>query len=63
MKRPIVIILLTVALILVCLGIGAVVFFAANGGFPTNNPFDVRNISSQLEESKTSKWTPKNHSP
>lgn len=53
MKRPVVIVLLTVALTLVCLGIGAVIFFVANGGFPTNNPFDVRNISSSLEESKT----------
>ena len=55
MKRPIVIALLGAALTLVCLGIGAVIFFAANGGFPTNNPFDVRNISSVLEESKTVK--------
>ena len=58
MKRPIVIVLLTIALTLVCLGIGAVVFFAANGGFPTNNPFNVRNISSTLEESKTFKVDP-----
>src|SRR6266536_4447242 len=55
MKRPIVITLLVIALALVCLGIGAVIFFTANGGFPTNNPFDVRNIPSQLEESKTLK--------
>jgi len=55
MKRPIVITLLIVALALVCAGIGAVAFFAANGGFPTNNPFDQRNISSQLEENKTIK--------
>ena len=55
MKRTIVIILLGGALALVCLGIGAVIFFAANGGFPTNNPFDRRNISSVLEESKTLK--------
>jgi len=53
MKKPIVIVLLVVALALVCVGIGAVVFFA--NGFQTNNPFDVRNISSQLEESKTLK--------
>ena len=53
MKRPIVISLLVIALAFVCLGIGAVIFFTANGGFPTNNPFDVRNISSELEESKT----------
>lgn len=55
MKRPIVITLLVIALTFVCLGIGAVVFFTANGGFPTNNPFDRRNISSELEESKTLK--------
>jgi Uncharacterized conserved protein len=55
MKRPIVIVLLTVALTLVCLGISAVIFFATNGGFPTNNPFDRRNISSVLEESKSLK--------
>jgi len=53
MKRPILITLLILALALVCTGIGAVVFFTAKGGFPTNNPFDVRNISSALEESKT----------
>ena len=52
MKRPIIISLLVVALAFVCLGIGAVIFFAANGGFPNNNPFDVRRISSALEESK-----------
>ena len=55
MKRPFVIALLVIALAFVCLGIGAVVFFAANNGFPTNSPFDTRNISSVLEESKTLK--------
>jgi DUF4097 and DUF4098 domain-containing protein YvlB len=55
MKRPIVIVLLTVALTLVCLGIGAVVFFAFNNGFPTNNPFISQDVSSVLEESKTLK--------
>ena len=55
MKRPVVIILLAAALLLVLVGIGAVIFFTANAGFPTNNPFDVRNISSELEESKTLK--------
>ena len=55
MKRPIVIALLGAALILVCLGIGAVLFFTFSDGFRTNNPFDVRNISSQLEENKTLK--------
>lgn len=53
MKRPIVITLLVAALVLVCVGIGAVFYFA--NGFPTNNPFDVRNIPSTLEESKTLK--------
>jgi len=55
MKRPIVITLLVVALTFVCLGIGAVIFFTVNGGFPTNSPFDTRNIPSVLEESKTLK--------
>src|SRR5688572_17690916 len=53
MKRPVVITLLVLALGFVCLGIGAVIFFTANGGFATNNPFDMRNIASELEESKT----------
>ena len=51
MKRPVVITLLIVALALVCTGIGAVLFFA--NGFAVNNPFDVVQISSELEESKT----------
>ena len=55
MKRPIVITLLVIAMAFVCLGIGAVIFFTANGGFPTNNPFDRRNIASALEENKTLK--------
>jgi DUF4097 and DUF4098 domain-containing protein YvlB len=55
MKRPVVITLLVTALTLVCVGIGAVVFFAVNNGFPNNNPFDRLNISSTLEESKTVK--------
>ena len=55
MKRPVVITFLIVALALVCLGIGAVIFFGFNYGFPTNNPFDRRNIPSTLEESKTVK--------
>ena len=50
MKRPIVIGLLIVALGLVCLGIGAVALFTANKGFAGNDPFDRRNISSQVEE-------------
>jgi DUF4097 and DUF4098 domain-containing protein YvlB len=55
MNRPIVITLLVIAMAFVCLGIGAVVFFTANGGFRTNNPFDRRNIASALEENKTLK--------
>ena len=53
MKRPIVIALLIVALALVCVGIGSVIYFA--NGFSVNNPFDQRNISSVLEENKTLK--------
>lgn len=59
MRRPLIITLLGIALSLVCLGIGAVIFFAANDGFQTNHPFDRRNISSQLEESKTLNVDPK----
>jgi DUF4097 and DUF4098 domain-containing protein YvlB len=55
MKRLIIIALLVGALLMVLAGIGAVAFFAANGGFPDNNPFDRRNVSSQLEENKTLK--------
>ena len=55
MKRPIVIVLLTAALLFVLAGIAAVVIFALNRGFPTNNPFDVRNVPSVLEESQTLK--------
>ncbi len=53
MKRPIVITLLVAAFVLVCVGIGSVIYFA--NGFQTNNPFDRLNISSTLEESKTLK--------
>ncbi|MCE9644698.1 MAG: DUF4097 domain-containing protein [Chloroflexi bacterium] len=53
MKRPVVITLLVAALVLVCVGIGSVIYFA--NGFAVNNPFDRRNISSVLEESKTLK--------
>jgi DUF4097 and DUF4098 domain-containing protein YvlB len=57
MKRPVIISLLIVALVLVCMGIGAVVFFGigANSIFADNSPFDRRNISSQVEENKTLK--------
>src|SRR5687768_18251620 len=53
MKRPVVITLLVIALAFVCLGIGAVIFFSLTRGPLIRNPFDVRNISSQLEENKT----------
>lgn len=53
MKRPIMIVLLTIALTLVCLGIGAVAFFRMNDGFRINDPFDRLNISSVLEEDET----------
>lgn len=53
MKRPVIITLLIVALVLVCVGIGSVIYFA--NGFNTNNPFDRNNIASVLEESKTLK--------
>jgi hypothetical protein len=53
MKRPVVITLLIIALVLVCVGIGSVFYFS--NGFQTNNPFDQRNIPSVLEESKTLK--------
>src|SRR5512133_2953943 len=55
MKRPVIIAFLIVALVLVCTGIGAVAFFTVNNGFASNNPFDRRNISSQVEENKTLK--------
>ncbi len=53
MKRVVVIVLLSIALLFVLVGIGAVVFFTANGGFPTNNPFDRQNIPSELQETNT----------
>jgi DUF4097 and DUF4098 domain-containing protein YvlB len=53
MKRPIGIVLLIVALLLVGAGISAVIFFSFLGNFTTNSPFDTRNIASELEESKT----------
>jgi DUF4097 and DUF4098 domain-containing protein YvlB len=55
MKRPVVISLLVIAMAFACLGIGAVIFFTANRGFPANNPFDRQNIASALEENKTLK--------
>lgn len=53
MKRPVIITLLIVALVLVCVGIGSVVYFA--NGFNINDPFDHNYISSVLEENKTVK--------
>lgn len=52
MKRPVVIILLVGALVLVCAGIGSVLFFAFNGGLPTILS-DAPLISSQAEESES----------
>ncbi len=51
MKRPVVIGLLISALVLVCAGIGTVIYFAND--FNINNPFDLQHIPSVLEESKT----------
>lgn len=51
MKRPVIIGLLVAALVLVCVGIGSVFYFA--NGFNINNPFDQQRIPSVLEESKT----------
>lgn len=53
MKRPVIITLLIVALALVCVGIGSVLYFVT--GFGINNPFEVAQISSQVEESKALK--------
>ncbi len=53
MKRPVLITLLIVALALVCVGIGTVVFFAFNRGLPTNLPFFTQvRISATATESK-----------
>ncbi len=51
MKRPVVIGLLVAALVLVCVGIGSVIYFA--NGFNVNNPFDTLQIPSSLEENET----------
>jgi hypothetical protein len=55
MKRPVIISLLILALVLVCIGIAAATFFTVNTVFSSNNPFDRLNISSQVEENKTLK--------
>ena len=52
MKRPVVISLLIVALVLVCAGIGTVLFFSFNGGLPTILS-DAPLLTSQAEESET----------
>ena len=54
MKRPIVIVLLTIALVFVLAGIGVVLFFAANI-LPTSISFNGPRVSAQAEESKTLK--------
>jgi len=54
MKRPVIIGLLIAALVLVCVGIGSVIYFANN--FNVNNPFDRQHIPSVLEENKTLKF-------
>lgn len=51
MKRPVVITLLIVALVLVCAGIGSVIFFVLNSGFPSNF-FEATLVSASTEESK-----------
>lgn len=54
MKRPIVIVLLTSALVFVLAGIGAVLFFATRfGGFPTDILPNSTSFSAEAEESET----------
>lgn len=56
MKRPLIILLLIAALLLVCTGIGAVAFFAMNRGMPADLPFSNQNrFSATTEESETLK--------
>jgi DUF4097 and DUF4098 domain-containing protein YvlB len=57
MKRPVIIGLLIAALVLVCVGIGSVIYFAND--FNVNNPFDRQHIPSVLEENKTLKFDAK----
>jgi len=53
MKRPIVIVLLTIALVFVLAGIGGVLFFAfRGGGFPTDILPNSTGFSAEAEESK-----------
>ncbi len=51
MKRPVIIGLLVAALVLVCVGIGAVIYFAND--LNVNNPFDTSHVPSSLEENET----------
>ena len=54
MKRPIVIVLLTIALVFVLAGIGGVLFFAVRGGgFPTDILPNSTSFSAEAEESET----------
>ena len=52
MKRPIIISLLIVALVLVCAGIGSVLFFALDKPLPVNL-FESTRLSAEAEESET----------
>lgn len=52
MKRPISIVLLILALLLVGAGITAVIFFSFLRGFPVISPFDENRISATVDESK-----------
>ena len=52
MKRPVIFLLLIVALVLVCAGIGSVLFFALDKGLPVDL-FESPRLSAQAEESKT----------
>jgi DUF4097 and DUF4098 domain-containing protein YvlB len=52
MKRLVIISLLILALVLVCAGIGSVLFFALDKGLPVNL-FESPRLSSEAEESKT----------
>lgn len=53
MKRPVLITSLIVALVLVCLGIGAVIFFGISRGLPTDlRFFEANRVSATATESK-----------
>ena len=55
MKKPIVIVLLTLAFVFVLAGIGAVIFFASNGFSISNLELDGPKVSATSEEAKTLK--------